>query len=133
MVLRGALLLSWAVFTSVAQTSTGGSFLPQTYQKPQACLPCHQRQYDELRSAVKAGYRNASPLQNGLEISANFLNGGLLRPVYEDSKIVLPDGTKLTSNMFTTPSFTEIRQVQAGFCITCHNPHIERLGNEIGR
>jgi hypothetical protein len=32
--------------------------------------------------------------------------------------------------MFTTPSFTEIRQVQAGFCITCHNPHIERIGDD---
>ena len=117
-----------------AQTAIGGSsdatFNNQPYQPPENCLPCHQRQYDELRSAVKAGYRNASPLQNGLEISVNFLNGGLLRPVYSDSKIVLPDGTKLNSNMFTTPSFTELRQVQAGFCLSCHNPHIERMGDD---
>ena len=31
---------------------------------PEKCLPCHQRQYDELRSAVKAGYRSVSPLMN---------------------------------------------------------------------
>jgi len=118
----------------VAQTATSsptdGTFNNQPYQPPENCLPCHQRQYDELRSAVKSGYRNASPLQNGLELSANFLNGGLLRPVYADSQIVLPDGTKLNTNMFTTPSFTEIRQVQAGFCLSCHNPHIERMGDD---
>src|SRR5690348_10222605 len=77
------------------------SFLNQDYQPAQKCLPCHQRQYDELRSAVKAGYRNASPLFNSLEISANFLNGGLLRPVYADSNKLLPDGTPLNTNMFT--------------------------------
>jgi hypothetical protein len=58
---------------------------PQPYQRPEKCLPCHQRQYDELRSAVKSGYRNVSPLVNGLELASNFLNGGLLRPVYGDS------------------------------------------------
>ena len=40
---------------------------PQPYQRAESCLPCHQRQYDELRSAVKSGYRNVSPLMNGLE------------------------------------------------------------------
>src|SRR5713101_6361073 len=73
------------------------------YQKPQNCLPCHQRQFDELRSSVKSGYRNVSPLFNGLELSANLLNGGLLRPVYSDSAKLLADGTPLTTNMFTTP------------------------------
>src|SRR5260370_28649848 len=89
------------------------------------CLPFHQRQYDELRSAVKSGYRNISPLMNGLELSANFLNGGLLRPVYADSTKLLPDGIALNTNTFTTPSFTQIRQVQAGFFLTCPHPPLE--------
>jgi hypothetical protein len=132
MTVRGALLMSWAVFTAAGQSTTDGPFLPQAYQKPQACLPCHQRQYDELRSAVKSGYRSASPLMNGLELSANFLNGGLLRPVYSDSNKSLPDGTSLTTNMFTSPILTNNRQVQAGFCFTCHNPHVERMGDNPG-
>src|ERR1700688_5055425 len=66
-------------------TPTGAAFNNMDYQKPEKCLPCHQRQYDELRSAVKAGYRSVSPLFNGLETASNFLNGGLLRPVYSDS------------------------------------------------
>jgi hypothetical protein len=73
--------------------------------------------------------RSASPLMNGLELSANFLNGGLLRPVYADSNKALPDGTPLTTNMFTSPVLTNNRQVQAGFCFTCHNPHVERMGD----
>jgi hypothetical protein len=117
-----------------AQTPVGtppaAPFNNQDYQRPEKCLPCHQRQYDELRSAVKSGYRNISPLMNGLELSANFLNGGLLRPVYADSTKLLPDGTALNTNTFTTPSFTQIRQVQAGFCLTCHNPHVERMGDD---
>src|ERR1700681_907428 len=94
------------------QSSPPGSVLtmnPQPYQRPEKCLPCHQRQYDELRSAVKAGYRSVSPLMNGLELSANFLNGGLLRPVYADSTKLNPDGTALNTNMFTTPQFTKMR------------------------
>src|SRR5437667_6174105 len=54
---------------------------PQPYQRAESCLPCHQRQYDELRSAVKSGYRNVSPLMTGLEVASTFLNGGLLRLV----------------------------------------------------
>src|ERR1700736_3298570 len=73
--------------------TTGVTFRDQDYQRPEKCLPCHQREYDELRSAVKAGYRNVSPLFNGLELSANFLNGGLLRPTYADSTKLLPDST----------------------------------------
>src|SRR5690349_18394766 len=109
--------------------STPVTFRAQAYQPPTNCLPCHQRQYDELRSAVKSGYRNVSPLFNGLEMSANFLNGGLLRPVYSDSTKLLPDGRPLDSNMYTTAAFTHMRQVQAGFCFTCHNPHVETMGN----
>src|ERR1700761_7148198 len=79
----------------------------QPIQQPQNCLPCHQRQYDELRSSVKSGYRNVSPLFNGLEASANFLNGGLLRPVYSTSSktLTLSSGVVIPFNtdMFTTP------------------------------
>lgn len=114
-----------------AQTAAVGvTFRDQDYQPPEKCLPCHQREYDELRSAVKSGYRSVSPLMNGLELSANFLSGGLLRPVYSDSTKLLPDGTPLNTNMFTTPAFTQMRQVQAGFCYSCHNPHVERNGND---
>jgi hypothetical protein len=128
----GLVLLSWSAAVATAQTSGGqpdGPFRSQPYQGPQACLPCHQRQYDELRTAVKSGYRSTSPLMNGLELSANFLNGGLLRPVYADSAKSLPDGTPLTSNMYTSPILTSNREVQAGFCFTCHNPHVERMGD----
>src|SRR5579862_8010218 len=106
------------------------AFKNQDFQRPQDCLPCHQRQFNELRSSVKSGYRNVSPLFNGLELSGNLLGGGLLRPVYKDSTVVLPDGVALNSNMFTTSPLTETRQVQAGFCFTCHNAHIERLGDD---
>ena len=105
-------------------------FKAQTLQPPTNCLPCHQRQYDELRSSVKSGYRNVSPLFNGLEAASNLVNGGLLRPVYPESTVVLPDGVVLNSNMFTTPLLTETRQVQAGFCFTCHNAVVERHGND---
>lgn len=123
-----------AASVACAQTPVGNptssSFNNQPYQRPQVCMPCHQRQYNELRSSVKSGYRNVSPLMNGLEVAGNFLSGGLLRPVYADSNIVLPDGTLLNTNMFTSPVLTETRQVQAGFCLTCHNPHIEKMGDD---
>ena len=93
-------------------------------------MPCHQRQYNELRSSVKSGYRNVSPLFNGLEFSSNLLAGGLLRPVYSDSTVTLPDGSLLNSNMFTTPVLTKTREVQAGFCFTCHNAHVEKMGDD---
>jgi len=108
---------------------TSVAMQPQDFQRPQVCGSCHQRQYEELRTAVKAGYRNTSPLQNALEVSANFLNGGLLRPVYSDSTRLLPDGIPLTTNMFSTPRFTAIPQVQSGFCLTCHNPYTENGAN----
>ena len=103
-------------------------FHPQQFQRPENCLPCHQRQYNELHSAVKSGYRNVSPLFNGLEAAGNFASGGLLRPVYHDSTIVLPDGTILNTNMYSSPILTETRQVQAGFCFSCHNADAEILG-----
>jgi hypothetical protein len=117
-----------------AQTPVGGGtevpFKEQDIQPPTNCLPCHQRQFDELRSSVKSGYRNVSPLFNGLETAGNFINGGLLRPVYSDSTVVLPDGVRLNTNMFTSPVMTEVRQLQAGFCYTCHNANFERMGED---
>lgn len=107
-------------------------FVPQRFQRPENCLPCHQRQYDELHSSVKSGYRNVSPLFNGLESAGNLVNGGLLRPVYKNSTIVLPDGTLLNTNMYSSPVLTETRQVQAGFCLTCHNANVEVLGDITG-
>src|SRR5260370_22531631 len=65
---------------------------PQPYQRAESCLPCHQRQYDELRTAVKSGYRNVSPLMNRLAAASHFLHGGLLPPVYRDSTTVPSDG-----------------------------------------
>ena len=112
---------------------TESPFKNQDYQKPENCLPCHQRQFDELRSSVKSGYRNVSPLFNGLEMSANLLNGGLLRPVYADSAktTTAADGSiiPLNTNMFTTPLYQNVSQVRAGFCLACHNGPFMRDGD----
>src|ERR1700682_1991262 len=121
---RVAFLFALAVLPLLCQTPVGAPtdspFKNQDYQKPENCLPCHQRQFDELRSSVKSGYRNVSPLFNGLETSANFLNGGLLRPVYADSTktLTLADGTIIPfdTNMFTTREFVHVNQGGAGFC-----------------
>src|SRR5580704_10286211 len=112
---RYAYLALLGALPIMGQTPVGGvpttevPFKNQEFQRPQACLPCHQRQFDELRSSVKSGYRNVSPLFNGLESSANLLNGGLLRPVYSDSTktLTLADGTIIpfNTNMFTTRDF----------------------------
>ncbi len=125
-----ALLAAPALAQVPTGAPTGSPFKDQPYQPPENCLPCHQRQYDELRSSLKSGYRNVSPLFNALETSANFLNGGLLRPTYADSTLVLPNGTPMNTNMFTTPVLKEIRQVQSGFCLTCHNAVVERMGDD---
>jgi hypothetical protein len=42
---------------------------------------------------------------------------------------VLPDGVTLNTNMFTTPVIKETRQLQAGFCFSCHGANVERLGD----
>ena len=120
--------------SAVAQTPTGNGgdvpFKSQPIQQPQSCLPCHQRQYDELRQSVKSGYRNVSPLFNGLETAGNFITGGLLRPVYADSTKLDTNGQPLNSNMFTTSPITDGLQLRAGFCFTCHNANYERLAND---
>lgn len=117
-----------------AQTRVGNGpevkFRAQEIQPPQNCLPCHQRQYEELRSSVKSGYRNVSPLFNGLEASANLITGGLLRPVYADSTKKLADGSPFNTNMFTTPVLTDGLQLRAGFCFTCHAANVERMGDD---
>jgi hypothetical protein len=130
-------ILQWGCTTAQSPVETGtptgnhtqSVFRHQQFARPETCLPCHQRQYNELDSAVKSGYRGVSPLMNSLELAGNFISGGLLRPVYADSTIVLPDGTKLNTNEVTTPQFTELRQVQAGFCFSCHNAPAEILGD----
>jgi len=94
------------------------------------CKACHPRQYFEMKQAVHFGYRNISPLFNGLEVAGNFLTGGLLRPVYGDSKKVLSDGTPLNTNMFTTPVFKDVLQATAGFCYTCHQALMELKGED---
>jgi hypothetical protein len=102
----------------------------QDIQPARNCLPCHQRQYDELRSSVKSGYRNVSPLFNGLETSANLISGGQLRPVYADSTKKLADGSPFNTNMFTSPVIKDGLQLRAGFCFTCHAANIEREGDD---
>ena len=102
----------------------------QGFSRPEECLPCHRRQYDELRTAVKAGYRNVSPLFNALELAGNFLGGGRLRPVYGDSAQLTTDGTPLTANMVSAQRFTHVNEMQAGFCIGCHAPHVLLMGED---
>jgi hypothetical protein len=127
-------ILVFGVVPVCAQRAVGNppsySLKSQPYQRAEACVPCHQRQYDELQISVKSGYRNVSPLFNSLEMASNFLTGGAIRPVYSDSTKVASDGTPLRSSMFTTPLYTNLSQVQAGFCLSCHNPHIVQMGND---
>jgi hypothetical protein len=118
----------------VAQTPTGGGtdvpFKNQDIQQPQNCLPCHQRQYNELRQSVKSGYRNVSPLFNGLETAGNLITGGVLRPVYSDSvKVDTATNLPLTTNMFTSSPVKTALELRAGFCLTCHNANYEREAN----
>src|SRR4051812_19658853 len=125
-------LIVIASLPTSAQTPVGNpstySLKSQPYQRPESCLPCHQRQFDELQLSVKSGYRTVSPLFNSLEMGANFLNGGRLRPVYSDSTKTTTSGTPLRSNLFSTPAFTHVNQVAAGFCLTCHNAHVVSMG-----
>ncbi len=41
-----------------------------------------------------------------------------------------PTKTVLNTNMYTSPILTETRQVQAGFCFTCHNANVELVGED---
>jgi len=131
------LFIATAATAALAQTPTGNperfTIKPQPYQRAEKCLPCHRRQYDELRSAVKAGYRSVSPLFNSLELAGNFVSGGLLRPVYGDSTRTNADGTPLNTNTASSQTFTHLSQVRSGFCISCHNPHLVLMGEDPNR
>src|SRR5215469_17984972 len=117
-----------------AQTPTDNPMTPFAYQQLSdasgECKACHPRQYFEMKQAVHFGYRNISPLFNGLEVAGNFFSGGLLRPVYGDSQKLLPNGKPLNTNMYTTPVFTDVLQADAGFCYTCHQALIELKGED---
>ncbi len=102
----------------------------QAFNRPEDCLPCHRRQYDELRTAVKAGYRNVSPLFNALEVAGNSFGGGRFRPVYGDSAKLTTDGTPLRVNIVSAQRFTHVNEMQAGFCIGCHAPHAVLMGED---
>src|ERR1051326_4972237 len=121
-------LLAAAAFAIPVAAQT--PFADQPYQRTEKCLPCHQRQYDELRSSVKSGYRNVSPLFNGLETSGNLITGGLLRAVYSDSTKTMANGEPLKSNMFTSSPIADGLQLRAGFCFTCHGANFEREGED---
>ncbi len=119
----------------LAQTPTGGPTLAdfQFQQLSDAsgeCKACHPRQYFEMKQAVHFGYRNVSPLFNGLEVASNFFTGGLVRPVYGDSTKTLPSGAPLNTNMLSTPVFTDPLQADAGFCFTCHQALMLRKGED---
>ena len=94
------------------------------------CKSCHPRQYFEMKQSVHFGYRNISPVFNALEVASNFFNGGAVRPVYGDSTKKLANGAPLNTNMFTTPTFTDVAQANAGFCYTCHQSLMELKGED---
>ena len=132
---RGVLGLLLVAGGLAAQTPTGNplvvSFSPQPLTDASGeCKACHPRQYFEMKQAVHFGYRNVSPLFNGLEVASNFLTGGLVRPVYGDSTKLLPNGAPLNTNMLTTPVFKDVLQADAGFCYTCHQALMERKGED---
>jgi hypothetical protein len=118
-----------------AQTPTGNptgtvfQYQPLTDASGE-CKACHPRQYFEMKQAVHFGYRNISPVFNGLEVASNFFTGGAVRPVYGDSTKTLPNGQPFNTNMFTTPSFQFVQQANAGFCYTCHQALMERKGED---
>jgi hypothetical protein len=121
--------------SALAQTPTGGSqdgvFLPAPLSDASGeCKACHPRQYFEMKQAVHFGYRNVSPVFNGLEVASNFFTGGLVRPVYGDSTKKLSDGAPLNTNNLTTPAFKDVLQADAGFCYTCHQALIELKGED---
>ena len=118
-----------------AQTPTGNPpnapFQPLSLTDPSGnCKACHARQYFELKTGTMSGYRNVSPLFNGLEVSGNFITGGLLRPVYADSKKLLPNGQPFNTNNYTSPQYTNVLQAAAGFCYTCHQALNEKNGDD---
>jgi hypothetical protein len=131
-ILVGAVLMAASL---AAQKPTGNplgtTFAPQPITDASGeCKACHPRQYFEMKQAVHFGYRNISPLFNGLELASNYFTGGAVRPVYGDSTKKLANGAPLNTNLFTTPLFTDVAQANAGFCYTCHQALIERKGED---
>ncbi len=118
---------------SLAQTripiDTPPSGHSQDYNAPQVCGSCHPRQYAELRQAVHAGYANASPLFNALELAGNALaqrsleSGAIqnnLRPIYATT----PRPPGVNNRQMVSPQNEPIQsadQQRAAFCIGCHN------------
>jgi hypothetical protein len=133
--LQAPTLCLLAALALAGQTPTGNPNKAEFKAQPLLdasgnCKPCHPRQYFELKQAVKSGYRNVSPLFNGLEVAGNFMTGGALRPVYSDSGKHLPDGRPFNTNNLTTPVPNTIQQASAGFCYTCHQALIEKRGDD---
>src|SRR5580704_4030220 len=126
----GILLLAGGLSAQVpVGNPTLADFQPQPLTDASGeCKACHPRQYFEMKQAVHFGYRNVSPLFNGLEVASNFFTGGLVRPVYGDSTKKLPNGQPLNTNMLTSPIMTDPLQANAGFCYTCHQALMELKG-----
>jgi hypothetical protein len=76
---RGALIVLCFATALSAQTSTGNptgvTFPFQQFSDASGeCKACHPRQYFEMKQAVHFGYRNISPIFNGLEVASNFFH-----------------------------------------------------------
>src|SRR5277367_2893797 len=132
---RRALSLLFLAGALAAQTPTGNPtgtnfYFQDATDASGTCKACHPRQYFEMKQAVHFGYRNISPVFNGLELASNFFTGGLVRPVYHDSTKTLPNGAPLNTNMFSTPLYTDVLQANAGLCYTCHQALMERKGED---
>jgi hypothetical protein len=115
--------------TPIGTTIGGFQYQPLTDASGE-CKACHPRQYFEMKQAVHFGYRNVSPVFNGLEVASNFFTGGAVRPVYGDSTKKLSNGQPLNTNLLSTPIFTDVAQANAGFCYTCHQALMERKGED---
>jgi hypothetical protein len=110
----------------------------QTFQSPLVCAECHPRQFNELRQAVHAGYRNMSPTFNGLELAGNALVQYLrdivglqaiqnnLRPVYTDTPRQMVNNRNMVHPLGEV--VRSANQMRAAFCVGCHNPVAINIG-----
>src|SRR3954454_15757132 len=79
LVVRTAIAMLLVVTGASAQKPVGNRPSPSALQPVQLgdasgeCKACHPRQYFEMKQAVHFGYRNISPMFNGLEVAGNFL------------------------------------------------------------
>ena len=141
----------------VSEQALPGGLGAQAFQSATVCAECHPRQADELRQAVHAGYRNASPTFSALELAGNALvqylqqledtptldrRPGLqnnLRPVYSDTTRPPPTNPDLSNPEEVFNDRNVVRplqspvlsrnQMRAGFCVSCHNPIMTTLGD----